>query len=47
MKSRVVFCDSRNNKLLWAQLLKHAEEVPAPRPRWWKLALAFLDQVWP
>jgi hypothetical protein len=33
----------------WRGIIQRAAAgpTPAPRPRWWQLALAFLDQVWP
>jgi hypothetical protein len=32
----------------WRGIIQRAAgPTPAPRPRWWQLALAFLDQVWP
>jgi len=47
--TRVVYCDSRNNKLLWRAALERACKKPDPpaRParRWWESALLFLQEL--
>jgi hypothetical protein len=48
MKTRVVYCDSRNNKLLWKAALTRAlsqDEPPKPRLTWWEAALRFVDAL--
>lgn len=47
--TRVVYCDSRNNKLLWKAALERACRQPDPpaRPRqsWWTAALVFFTEL--
>jgi hypothetical protein len=48
VKTRVVFCDSRNNKLLWKAALARAlsqEQPQEPEPTWWEAALRFVDAL--
>ena len=49
MRTRVVFCDSRNNKLLWKAALEHAcRRLDTPKARhlsWWEAALRFVGAL--
>lgn len=48
MKTRVVFCDSRNNKRLWRDAIERALALDAPiRPRrgWWATLQMFLQEL--
>ena len=46
MKTRVVFCDSRNNKLLWKAALERACRQPDPPAcPWWQSLARFAREL--
>ncbi len=46
MKTRVVYCDTANNKLLWKTALERACRQPdPPRRTWWATFTMFLQEL--
>jgi hypothetical protein len=48
MRTRVVYLDTGNRKLLWRQALEHAllkPERPPIRPHWWNFWILFFREL--
>jgi hypothetical protein len=46
MKTRVVFLDTSNRKLLWQKALERALQEPARKPRrWWQAAYEYFEAL--